>query len=59
MKMLEKLFKRQLRKWMEERALRLPASQRKKIAETLRVDEELVEAVEEAIRTEIIRFLGL
>jgi hypothetical protein len=59
MKMLEKLFKRQLRKWMEERALRLPASQRKKIAETLHVDEELVEAVEEAIRTEIIRLLGL
>jgi hypothetical protein len=59
MKMLEKLFKRQLRKWLEERALQLPASQRKKIAETLRVDEELVEAVEEAIRTEIIRFLGL
>jgi hypothetical protein len=57
--MLEKLFRRQLRKWLEERALRLPASQRKKIAETLRVDEKLVEAVEEAIRAEVIRYLGL
>jgi len=59
MKMLEKLFKRQLRKWLEERALRLPASQRKKIADTLHVEEEVVEAVEEAIRAEVIRYLGL
>jgi len=59
MKMLEKLFRRWLRRWLEERALRLPASQRKKIAETLHIEEELVEAVEEAIRAEIIRYLGL
>jgi hypothetical protein len=59
MKMLKKLFRRQLRKWLEERALRLPASDREKIAETLRIDEELVEAVEEAIRNEIIRRAGL
>jgi hypothetical protein len=59
MKVLEKLFKRQLRKWLEERALRLPVSQRKKIAETLRVNEEVIEAVEEAIRIEIVRYLGL
>jgi hypothetical protein len=59
MKMLKKLFRRQLRKWLEERALRLPASDRKKIAETLRVDEELIEAIEEAIRNEIIRRAGL
>jgi hypothetical protein len=57
--MLERLFKQKLRRWLEERALHLPASERKKIAETLRVDEELVQAVEEAIRAVIIRSLGL
>jgi len=57
--MLEKLFRRWLRKWLEERALRLPASKRKQIAETLHIEEELVEAVEEAIRAEVIRYLGL
>jgi len=59
MGMLKRLFRRWLRKWLEERALRLPASDRKKIAETLRIDEELVEAIEEAIRNEIIRRAGL
>jgi hypothetical protein len=58
-KMLEKVFKRQLRKWLEDRVLRLPEHQRKKIADTLHIDEEVVEAVEEAIRAEIIRYLGL
>lgn len=57
--MLEKVFKRQLRKWLEDRVLRLPEHQRKKIADTLHIDEEVVEAVEEAIRAEIIRYLGL
>jgi hypothetical protein len=57
--MLEKLFKRHLRKWLEERALRLPASERKKIAETLRVDEETIEAIEEAVRNEVVRRAGL
>jgi hypothetical protein len=57
--MLERLFRRKLRQWLEERALRLSDYQRKKIAETLHIDEELVEAVEEAIRAEIIRYLGL
>jgi hypothetical protein len=57
--MLERVFKRQLRRWLEERALRLPASERKKIAETLQVDEELIELIEEAIRNEVIRRAGL
>jgi len=57
--MFERLFKRQLRKWLEERALRLPASERRKIAETLRVDEEIVKAIEEAVRNEVIRRAGL
>jgi len=57
--MLERFFKRQLRKWLEEKALRLPSSDRKKIAETLRVDEELIELIEEAIRNEVIRRAGL
>jgi hypothetical protein len=57
--MIEWLFKKQLRRWIKERALRLPASERKKIAQTLRVDEELVEVIEEAIILEVIRRLKL
>jgi predicted nucleic acid-binding OB-fold protein len=57
--MLERLYKKHLRKWLEERALRLPVSERKKIAQRLRVDEELVQAVEEAIVIEVIRRLDL
>jgi len=57
--MLERLFRRRLRRWLEERALRLPQSEREKIAKTLGVEVELIEAIEEAIRTIIIKQLGL
>jgi len=57
--MLEWLFRKTFRKWLEEKALRLSPSERKKIAEKLSVNEEIVQAIEEAIEAEAVRRLDL
>ncbi len=56
---MNKLLKPLIRRWLDERALRLPSSVREKIADRLKVDVAVVFAIEEAIRSEILKQLGV
>ena len=44
--------------WLRERALVLPATKRKELAEQLRVDEQLIAAIEQLVRNAIIEALS-
>lgn len=52
------LVKRILIPWLRDRALVLPSSKRRELSNKLRVDEEILEAIEEAIRLHLISALS-
>lgn len=57
--MLDRIFKRALRKWLEDRALRLPSDVVDKIAKRLGVDRTLIVEVNEAIIKQVEDILNL
>ena len=50
----ERFLRKQLIKWLEERALRLPAAQRHLLARKLMVSESAIEVIEATLREQVI-----
>lgn len=57
--MVIRLFRRVIRRWLEERALVLPAARRKLIAQKFHVSEETVLLIESEIRKWVLEVLDL
>lgn len=53
--MLKRILKREIIRWLDERALRLPHATRQKLADKLKVDVAVVYLIESEFRKHIIQ----